>query len=190
VPGIEGITAILVAHRDGDPGAFERLTELIYPELRRIARAQLRRWRPGVRPDTGSVVNEAYLKLVDQTKVDWRDRNHFYAIAARAMRQVIIDYARKRISQKRGGGALHTDLQAHEIAVHHQADQLLALDQVLEDLERHDMRLRQIVDCRFFAGYSEEETAAILGVSSRTIERDWRRAKSWLQQAMRHGSRS
>jgi RNA polymerase sigma factor (TIGR02999 family) len=190
VSEIEAITAALVAHRDGDPGAFDRLTELIYPDLRRIARTQLRRWRPGVRPDTGSVVHEAYLKLVDQTKVDWRDRNHFYAIAARAMRQVIIDYARKRISQKRGGGAHHTDLQTHEIAVQQQADQLLALDQVLENLERHDTRLRQIVDCRFFAGYSEEETAAILGVSSRTIERDWCRAKSWLQQAMRHGSRS
>jgi RNA polymerase sigma-70 factor, ECF subfamily len=175
---------VLVAHRQGEPGAFDRLTELIYPELRRIARTQLRRWRPGVRPDTGSVVHEAYLKLVDQTKVDWQDRNHFYAIAARAMRQVIIDYARRRISQKRGGGAHHTDVQGHEVAVYQQADQLLALDQVLAGLERHDPRLLHIVDCRFFAGYSEEETAAILGVSVRTVERDWRRAKAFLQQAM------
>jgi RNA polymerase sigma factor (TIGR02999 family) len=190
VSGVEGITAVLVAHRDGEPGAFDRLTELIYPELRRIARTQLRRWRPGARPDTGSVVHEAYLKLVDQTKVDWQDRNHFYAIAARAMRQVIVDYARKRISQKRGGGAHHTDLQSHEIAIHQQADQLLALSAVLDDLERYDGRLLQIVDCRFFAGYTDEETATILGVSTRTVEREWRRAKSWLQQAMSHGSRS
>jgi RNA polymerase sigma factor (TIGR02999 family) len=152
---------------------------------------QLRRWRPGLRPDTGSVVHEAYLKLVDQTKVDWQDRNHFYAIAARAMRQVIIDYARKRISQKRGGvDANHTDVAHHEIAVYQQADQLLALDQVLNDLERYDARLLQVVDCRFFAGYSEEETATILNVSSRTVERDWRRAKSWLRQAMSDGARS
>jgi RNA polymerase sigma factor (TIGR02999 family) len=175
---------MLVAHREGAPGALERLTELVYPELRRIARAQLSRWRPGARPDTGSVVHQAYLKLVDQSKVDWRDRQHFYAIAAHAMRQVIIDYSRRRISQKRGGGAPHTNLDAHDVAAAQQAEQLLALDKVLADLERHDLRLAQVVNCRFFAGYSEEETATVLAVSVRTIQRDWRRAKSWLRQAM------
>lgn len=187
---MEGITAVLVAHRAGEPGAFNKLTELIYPELRRIARTQLRRWRPGVRPDTGSVVHEAYLKLVDQSKVDWQDRHHFYAIAARAMRQVIIDYARRRVSQKRGGGARHTDVNGHDVAVQQQADQLLALDEVLGGLEQHDARLLQVVECRFFAGYSEEETATILGVSARTVERDWQRAKSWLRQAMDHAPRA
>jgi RNA polymerase sigma factor (TIGR02999 family) len=175
---------MLVAHRDGEPGALERLTELVYPELRRIARAQLRRWRPGARPDTGSVVHEAYLKLVDQSKVEWQDRHHFYAIAAHAMRQVIIDYSRRRLSQKRGGGAHHTHLDIHEVAAAQQAEQLLALDAVLAELERQDPRLAQVVDCRFFAGYSEEETATILDVSIRTVQRDWRRAKSWLRQAM------
>jgi RNA polymerase sigma factor (TIGR02999 family) len=182
--GIERITAMLVAHREAEPGALDRLTELVYPELRRIARVQLRRWRPGDRPDTGSVVHQAYLKLVDQSKVDWQDRHHFYAVAAHAMRHVIIDYARRRLSQKRGGGAHHMNLETHEVAVAQQAETLLALDKVLGDLERHDPRLAQVVDCRFFAGYSEEETATILAVSIRTVQRDWRRAKAWLRQAM------
>jgi RNA polymerase sigma factor (TIGR02999 family) len=184
VSGIETITAALVAHREGEPGAFDRLIELIYPELRRIARVQLRHWRPGAPLDTGSLVHDAYLKLVDQSQVDWQDRNHFYGIAARAMRQVIIDYARRRISQKRGGGAHPLALDEREIAVQQQADRLIALDELLAGLRRHDPRLLQVVECRFFAGYSEDETAQILGVSSRTVERDWVRAKSWLRQAM------
>jgi RNA polymerase sigma factor (TIGR02999 family) len=184
VSGIEGITAVLLAHRDGDPGAFDRLVKLIYPELQRIARAQLRHWRPGAPLDTGSVVHETYLKMVDQTKVDWQDRHHFYAIAARAMRQVIIDYARRRISQKRGGGAHPLPLKEHEIAVQQQADRLIILDELLAGLEAHDPRLLQVVEYRFFAGYSDAETAEILGVSSRTVERDWLRAKAWLREAM------
>ncbi len=182
--GIEGITAVLVAHREGKPGAFDQLIELIYPELRRIARAQLRHWRPGAPMDTGSLVHETYLKLVDQSKVDWQDRNHFFGIAARAMRQVIIDYARKRASQKRGGGAQHLALTEREMAVRQQADRLIALDELLAKLQTQDERLLQVVECRFFAGYSEAETAEILGITTRTVERDWFHAKSWLRQAM------
>ena len=181
----EGITAVLVAHRGGEAGAFNRLIELIYPELRRIARGQLRRWRPDVPLGTESVVHEAYLKLVDQSKANWQDRNHFYAIAARAMRQIIIDYARRRVSLKRGGGAHHLTLNENEVAVREQADRLIALDELLAGLEAQDPRLLKVVECRFFAGYSEAETAKILGVSSRTVERDWLRAKSWLRDAMR-----
>jgi RNA polymerase sigma factor (TIGR02999 family) len=184
VSASEGITAVLVAHRDGEAGAFNRLIELIYPELRRIARGQLRRWRPDVPLGTESCVHEAYLKLVDQSKANWQDRNHFYAIAARAMRQVIIDYARRRGSRKRGGGAPHLTLNEHGVAAQQQADQLIALEELLAGLEGEDPRLLQIVECRFFAGYSEAETADILGISSRTVERDWLRAKSWLREAM------
>jgi RNA polymerase sigma factor (TIGR02999 family) len=133
---------------------------------------------------TESVVHEAYLKLVDQSKANWQDRNHFYAIAARAMRQVIIDYARRRVSQKRGGGAHHLTLNEHDLAVQQQADRLIELEELLARLEDEDPRLLQVVECRFFAGYSDAETADILGVSSRTVERDWLRAKSWLRQAM------
>src|ERR671914_215279 len=137
-----------MAHRKGQPGAFDQLVGLVYPELRRIARRQLGRWRPGGSLDTGSLVNEAYLKLVDQTKVNWQDRNHFFAIAARAMRQVIIDYARKRKSQKRGGGEDHLQLDGREVAIQTQADQLLVLDELLGRLEATEPRLLQVVECR------------------------------------------
>ena len=182
MPGIEGITSVLVAHREGQPGAFDRLVGLVYPELRRIARGQLGRWRRGLSLDTSGLVHEAYLKLVDQTRADWQDRNHFFAIAARGMRQLIIDYARKRQTQKRGGHVVA--LANQDVAVQSQVERLLALDELLHRLEAEDSRLLQVVECRFFAGYSEAETAEALGVSTRTVERDWLRAKSWLKRAM------
>ena len=183
VPGTEAITSVLVAYRHGQPGAFDRLVSLVYPELRRIARGQLGRWRPGLSLDTGAVVHEAYLKLVDQTKVEWQDRNHFFAIAARGMRQVIIDYARKRQAQKRGGGDV-VALGDREVAIQAQAERLLEVNEVLARLEAEEPRLLQVVECRFFAGYSEAETAEALGVSTRTVERDWLRARAWLRRAM------
>jgi len=182
--GGEGITAVLVAHREGRPGAFNQLVELVYPELRRIARRQLGHWGGGGSLDTGGVVHETYLKLIDQTKVNWQDRQHFFAIAARAMRHVIVDYARRRRSQKRGGGSDHVDLDSREIAVQQQIVELLAINELLGKLEEVDPRLLQVVECRFFAGYSEAETAEALHVSSRTVERDWLRAKAWLRQTM------
>jgi RNA polymerase sigma factor (TIGR02999 family) len=184
VSGIEGVTAVLVAHREGEPGAFDRLVALVYPELRRIARQQLGRWRRGVSLDTGVLVNEAYLKLIDQRQVDWQDRNHFFAISARAMRQVLVDYARRRTSQKRGGFAPRVSVDDVDVAGKKQADDLLALDDLLDRLAKEDPRLLQVVECRFFAGYSEAETAELLRVSTRTVERDWLRAKAWLRQAM------
>jgi RNA polymerase sigma factor (TIGR02999 family) len=178
---MDDITAVLVAHRDGQPGAFEQLVGLVYPELRRIARGQLRHWRANGSLETGSVVHEAFLKLVDQTRVNWQDRAHFFAIAARAMRQVIIDYARRRRRLKRGGGVANLDLDAREIAIQTQVEQLLALNDLLSRLETVDPRLLQVVECRFFAGYTDTETADILHVSVRTVERDWRRARAWLK---------
>jgi RNA polymerase sigma factor (TIGR02999 family) len=190
VSGIEGITAVLVAHREGEPGAFDRLVGLVYPDLRRIARRQLGRWRHGVSLDTGALVHEAYLKLIDQRQADWRDRAHFFAIAARAMRHVLVDYARRRGARKRGGGIAHVDVAGRDVASQKQVEQLLALDQALSRLDKEDPRLLQIVECRFFAGYSEAETADLLRVSTRTVERDWLRAKAWLRQAMRTTSRA
>jgi RNA polymerase sigma-70 factor, ECF subfamily len=175
------ITAVLVAHRDGQPGAFDQLVGLVYPELRQIARRQLVRWRAAGSLETGILVNEAYLKLVDQSRVNWQDRSHFFAIAARAMRQVIIDHARRRRRQKRGGGAADLDVDVREIAIQTQAEQLLVLEDLLRRLEAVDPRLLQVVECRFFAGYTDAETAEILQVSSRTVERDWLRAKAWLK---------
>ena len=183
--GTEGITGILIAHREGQPGAFDKLVALVYPELRRIARRQLGHWRPGTTLESGSLINEAYLKLVDQTKADWHDRQHFYAIAARAMRQVIIDYARRRRRQKRGGGHEPISLDGREIAVHAQVERLLALDELLSRLQEEDPRLLLVVECRFFAGYTTLETAEALNISTRTAEREWLRAKLWLRTAMK-----
>ena len=182
VPGPEAITALLVAHRHGRPDAFDKLVNLVYPELRRVARRQLGPWRPGLTLDSGAVVHEVYLKLVDQTKVEWQDRSHFFAVAARAMRHVIVDYARKRRAQKRGGGTVAvTD---REVAIQAQAEELVGLNELLERLEAENPRMLQVVECRFFAGYSEAETAEALGVSPRTVERDWLRARVWLKRAL------
>jgi RNA polymerase sigma factor (TIGR02999 family) len=183
VPGIEGITSILVAHREGRPGAFDQLVGLVYPELRRIAHRQLGRWRATGSLDTGSLVNEAYLKLVDQTRANWQDRDHFFAIAACAMRQVIIDYARRRRSQKRGGDVQQVPLDERQVAIQTQIEQLLALDELLTRLGAEQPRLKQVVECRFFAGYSDAETAKVLHISTRTVEREWLRAKAWLRAA-------
>jgi RNA polymerase sigma factor (TIGR02999 family) len=179
------VTELLLAHRDGAPGAFDRLVELIYPELRGVAHRQLRRGRPdGQLLDTTGLVHEAYLKLVDQTRIGARDRSHFLAIAARAMRQVIVDHARVRSAAKRGASAPHVPLDDRDLAIQQQAEHLLSVNDALERLAEESPRLRQVVECRFFAGYTEVETANALAVSPRTVERDWLRAKAWLREAI------
>lgn len=182
---LRSVTALMQAHRDGVPGAFGQLVEVVYPELRRVARQQLRHGRPDPPVlDTTGLVHEAYLKLVDQEVLDARDRGHFLAIAARAMRQVIVDHARTRQAAKRGGGAPHGTLDERTGSVQAQADHLLAVDEVLGRLANEDPRLLQVVECRFFAGYTESETAEALDVSTRTVERDWLRAKAWLRERL------
>jgi RNA polymerase sigma factor (TIGR02999 family) len=180
-PGSE-VTQLLMAHRQGDPEAFDRLLPLVYDDLRRIASRHLRRNRPSNTLDTTSLVHEYYLKVADRPGADWQDRGHFLAIAARAMRQVIIGYARKRGAAKRGGAEQRVTLDERRIAVEEQAEWLLAVDQALALLGERSERLAQVVECRFFAGLSEEETAAALGVSLRTAQRDWMKAKAWLQE--------
>jgi RNA polymerase sigma factor (TIGR02999 family) len=128
-------------------------------------------------------VHEVYLKLVDQSQVQWQDRNHFFAIAARAMRQIIIDHARQRQAEKRGGGSVLA-LGDREVAVQAQAARLLELNDLLARLETENPRWLQVVECRFFAGYTEAETAEALGVSTRTVERDWLGARVWLRRAL------
>jgi RNA polymerase sigma factor (TIGR02999 family) len=181
----QSITVALLAYQEGTPGALDDLFELVYPELRLIARRQLSRGRPdGHVLDTTGLVHEAYFKIVDHTQVGWHDRNHFFGVAARAMRQVIVDYARARSRLKRGAGQPHLDLDERQIAIDVHLEQLLALNEVLERLEAKEPRLLQVVECRYFAGYTEEETAEVLGVSTRTVERDWLTAKAWLRNAM------
>ena len=182
------ITQLLMAYGQGDRGAFARLVELLYPELRRAAHRQLvARGRPDDAVlDTGGLVQEAYFKLVDGTRVTWRDRGHFLAVAACAMRQVILDHARARRSQKRGAAAPHVPLDGHEAAVQADAEHLLAVHDALERLGQADDRLLRVVECRFFAGYTEEETAEALSISTKTVEREWLRAKAWLRTAISH----
>jgi RNA polymerase sigma factor (TIGR02999 family) len=179
------ITALLLACRDGDATAVGRLFPLVYDELRRIAHGQLGRERAGHTLDTTALVHEAYLKLVDQTQVKLVDRSHFLAVATQAMRRILVDYARRYRADKRGGGAARVSLSEELIVAEERADMLLALDEALVDLARLDERVSRVVECRFFGGLTEEETAEVLGVTARTVRRDWTKAKGWLHGVLR-----
>lgn len=183
--GTEEVTRLLVAWRDGRAGVADRLFPLIYDELRRIARRQLRRERQGHTLSTTALVHEAYLRLVDQTRLFSTDRVHFYAIAARAMRRILVDHARQRYAQKRGGKQTPLPLDEERMGAKEQATLMLALDHALERLGKRNQRLSQVVECRFFGGLTEEETAAVLDVSPRTVRRDWAKARAWLYKELR-----
>jgi len=171
---------------DPDRETLQALLPAVYEELRRVARRQRRRLSPGRTLDTTALVHEAYLKLSGQTE-GWRGQPHLLAAAARAMRQILVDYARQRRSHKRGGGQTPACLDEHAIA-DDQARSMMALDLALRDLASFDERLVRIVECRVFAGYSEEETAQALATSLRTVQRDWARARAWLRQSLAPGS--
>jgi RNA polymerase sigma factor (TIGR02999 family) len=175
---------LLTASRCGDSVAFSHAFEAAYGELRRLARRQLRRRRAGQTLTTTSLVHEAFVKLV-QGRVETTDRAHFFALAARAMRQILVDYARKRRSLKRGGDHPALDLDADAIAVEAVADEMVEIDQALERLEAMDQRLACIVEWRFFAGMTEEEVAEALGVTARTVRRDWQKARAFLYRELR-----
>jgi RNA polymerase sigma factor (TIGR02999 family) len=173
------ITALLLRHRGGDQEAFDRLVTIVYERLRRIARRQLGR-RRGATLDTIGLVHEAYMRLVGETGVAWQDRAHFFAIAARAMRRVVVDYARRRTAGKRGGGEPPLPFDEARMAADRQTGEVLAVDQALDTLASFNERMARVVECRFFAGLSDAETAEALGVSLRTVERDWTRSRAWL----------
>ena len=179
------VTELLHAYREGDRGAFDRLVPMLYQDLRRVARGQLRRGRPGATLNTTGLVHEVYLKMAGQEGLAARDRSHFLAISAHAMRQVIADAARRRMADKRGAGQEAVPLdEAPELA----ADQARwLLDVALEGLAAHNERLAKVVECRFFAGMTEEETATALETSLRTVQRDWMRARAWLKEALHDG---
>jgi RNA polymerase sigma factor (TIGR02999 family) len=174
------VTELLLALRDGRAGVVDRLYPLVYEELRRIAHRALRGERTGHTLGTTGLVHEAYLGLVDQTRLEYRDRAHFYGIAARAMRHILVDYARRHGAAKRGGNQRAIALDEAILAVEDRAEALLALDEALGELETVDPRLGQVVQCRFFGGLTEEETGEVLGVTARTVRRDWLKAKGWL----------
>jgi RNA polymerase sigma factor (TIGR02999 family) len=180
------VTELLVAFSQGDPEAFDRLVPLVYDDLRRIARRQLSRNEADAVLDTTGLVHESYLKMVHQRRFDFEGRAHFLNVAARAMRQVIIDHARRRLAEKRGGGLVRTTLHTGLIASEEgRAEWLLALDGALTRLGEMSPRLARVVECRFFAHLSEEETAAALAISLRTAQRDWTKARAWLREALR-----
>jgi RNA polymerase sigma factor (TIGR02999 family) len=163
---------------------MDRLFPLVYWELRRIAHGQLQREHPGHTLGTTGLVHETYLKLVDQTRADWQDRAHFFAVAARAMRRILVDYARRHRALRRGGGWRSVTLTDEATAVE-RGEELIALDEALDRLATLNPRLSQVVECRYFGGLSEEETAKALGVTTRTAQRDWVKARAWLYQELR-----
>ena len=178
------ITGLLLAWRAGKPDASNKLFPLVYDELRRIAHGQLGRERDGHTLDTSALVHEAYLKLVDQTRVQWVDRSHFLAVATQAMRRILVDYARRYASDKRGNAPRQVSLTDATLVVEERADLLLALDEALITLAKVDERLSRVVECRFFGGLTEDETAEVLGITARTVRRDWTKAKGWLHQVL------
>ena len=183
-PDPGAITRLLRAHREGDRAAFDELVALAHDELRVLARQQLRRVRPGHTLDTAALVNEAYLRLLGEGRVDWQDRSHFFAVTARAMRFVLVDHARRAAAGKRGGDRVAVTLDPELVAAPSPAETVLAVHAAIERLEAFNERLARLVEDRVFAGMSEEEMAEALGVSLRTVQRDWMRARAWLQRAL------
>lgn len=183
-PGIESITDLLVRLGRGDGAVMDQLYPLVYEQLRQMAHRRMRAERPGHTLGTTGLVHETYLRLVDQTRVAWHDRAQFYALAARAMRRVLVDYARRHRALQRGGGLRRVPL-TEDAALTERGDTLLALDEALERLAALNKRLSQVVECRYFAGLTEEETAEVLGVTARTVQRDWAKARGWLYLELR-----
>ncbi len=178
--GTEEITGLLAAARGGDRSALDRLFPLVYAHLRERAHGQLRRLRPGETLSTTALVHEAYLKLVDASRQEFHDRQHFFAVASRAMRQILVDYARRARAGKRGAGQAPAALELDHLPDPGRAEELVALDEALVELERLDPRLARIVELRFFGGLSVEETGEALELSPRTVKRDWRKARAVL----------
>lgn len=179
------ITGLLLQWSDGDPDALGRLMPLIYAELRRLAEAQLHREYRDHTLDPSALVHELYLRLVDQRRARWENRNQFFGIAARLMRRILVDYARARRATKRGGGALLVSLDAAaEAPDDFGVEDVLAVDDALQRLAAIDPEQVQIVELRFFAGLSVEETAQVVERSPRTVKREWRLAKAWLSREL------
>jgi RNA polymerase sigma factor (TIGR02999 family) len=182
------VTELLVAARNGDPAAFDELFPLVYEVLRRIAHRKLAGERAGHTLATTDLVHEAYLKLVRLDRIEWRGRAQFLALAGRAMRNILVDYALRRKAEKRGGGGVRVTLDDQLALAEASENDVLAVHAALERLEAIDERQGRVVECRFFAGMSIEETAAALGVSPASIKRDWALARAWLNRELaEHG---
>ena len=181
----DNLTELLIEWREGDKTALDKLTPLVYDELRRIAHRYSRRERNGHTLQTTALVNEAYLRLAGTKNIGWQNRAHFFAVTAQVMRNVLIDHARRRLYAKRGGQAQHVPIDDLSLEMSEQrADELVVLDEALSDLAKIDLRKARVVELRYFGGLSLEETAEVLEISLMTVRRDWRAAKAWLYKAV------
>jgi RNA polymerase sigma factor (TIGR02999 family) len=175
------VTQLLIAVRDGDSVAQSKLYQAVYAELHRIAARYMRRERPDHTLQATALIHEAYVDLIDQHETkQWQNRAHFYAVAANVMRRILVDHARTHRTAKRGGGGKKLSLDEAVPVTSQRSDELLAVDEALSRLAEFDPRQSKVVELRFFAGFTDDETAEVLGVSSRTVKRDWRLAKAWL----------
>jgi len=182
----DNLTGLLIEWRQGDKSALNKLTPLVYDELRRVAHRYIQRERNGHTLGTTALVNEAYLRLAGQKKVNWQNRAHFFAVTAQVMRHVLIDHARRRHYAKHGGDAQRVSLAEAEVMSAERARELMALDEALDELARLDLRKSQVVELRYFGGLGLEETAEVLEISAMTVRRDWRAAKAWLFRRMKN----
>ena len=174
------VTELLVKARSGDGSALADVFPLIYEELHRLAQHQLHREPDGHTLSPTALVHEAYMRLIDYSRMQWTGRSHFMAVAATAMRRILVDHARSHRSVKRGGMLRRVPIESVELGTEERADLLIAVDEALSRLKQLDARQARVVECRFFGGMTEEETAEALGIGLRTAKRDWAKAKSWL----------
>lgn len=182
------VTQLLLDWGNGDKAALDKLVPVVYQELRRLAAYYMRRERPGHTLQTSALVNEAYMRLVDYSQMRWQSRAHFFAVAAQAMRRILVEHARKRHFAKRGGGALKVSFDEAAIVSQEQAADLVALDDALTSLEAMDERKARIVELRYIGGLNIEETAEVLSISPATVQREWRAAKAWLYREIKEGA--
>ncbi len=183
------VTGLLHAWCGGDRAALDKLIPIIHNQLHRLAHRYMLRERPGHTLQTTALVNEVYLRLVDADRIPWQNRAHFFAISANLMRRILVDFARTRGYQKRGGNAVKVEFEDARVPSPKRSADVVALDDALNALAAFDEREAKVVELRFFGGLSEEETAEVLGISTRTVKRDWAVAKAWLLREMRSGGR-
>ena len=187
-PVVTEVTQLLIAWSEGDSEALDRLIPLVYQELRQLARHHMRKERAGHTLETTALIHEAYLRLIDAKQVQIKNRAHFFGVSARLMRQILVDAARARGYEKRGGGAQQVSLDAALTVTQKPEADLLAIDEALSALATLDLRKSQVVEMRFFGGLTETEIATALDVSIETVKRDWRLAKSWLRMKLDGGT--
>lgn len=180
------ITQILQKWSEGDENALETLIPLVYQELHRLAHRALARNASGNTVQTTALVHEAYLRLIDAGEIDWQNRTHFYAVSATLMRNILVDFARARLAQKRGGEVQHVELDEALDFSPNKSENLVALDDALKELSKLDERQSRIVELRFFGGLTEQETADVMKISPATVRRDWQMARAWLHRELAH----